>query len=89
MSLHWFLVLAICTLNLCVVLDMFWSQPFNESQAEQECIDQWGVKPRPLWATVQYVSFHWETLDYISYIAVCLFAKQPFHSFDMGVAQRI
>ncbi|GAB4814859.1 hypothetical protein N2152v2_001905 [Parachlorella kessleri] len=34
--------------------DMFWPQPWDEKAAVEACEDQWGVKPRPLWATIQW-----------------------------------
>ena len=33
--------------------DMFWPQPWDEKAAVEACEEQWGVKPRPLWATIE------------------------------------
>ena len=33
---------------------MFWAQPFNQTAAFEACQNQWGVTPRPYWATVEW-----------------------------------
>ena len=34
--------------------DMFWAQPFDPDAAADECEKQWGVRPSPLKATVEW-----------------------------------
>ena len=34
---------------------MFWEAPFDVKAAEEACQQQYGVTPRPLWASIQYV----------------------------------
>jgi lysosomal Pro-X carboxypeptidase len=32
---------------------MFWPQPFDEKEAIEACVEEWGVKPRPMWASIE------------------------------------
>ncbi|BDA40679.1 Lysosomal Pro-X carboxypeptidase [Coccomyxa sp. Obi] len=34
--------------------DMYWDQPFSVKESIQTCQENWGVTPRPLWATVEW-----------------------------------
>ncbi|KAG2433173.1 hypothetical protein HYH02_012716 [Chlamydomonas schloesseri] len=34
--------------------DMFWPEPFDLGASVEACQDNWGVTPRPLWATTQW-----------------------------------
>lgn len=34
--------------------DMFWSEPFDEKATVEGCQETWGIKPRTLWATIQW-----------------------------------
>lgn len=44
---------------------MFWDAPFDVKAAEEACQQQYGVTPRPLWASVQYAaSCHSSTRDW-------------------------
>lgn len=36
------------------VHDMFWDEPFNETEARRGCKDTWGVTPRRLWAQIEW-----------------------------------
>lgn len=36
------------------VHDMFFSQPFSLNGTAEQCRSQWGVEPKPLWATINY-----------------------------------
>lgn len=35
---------------------MFWDAPFDVKAAEEACQQQYGVTPRPLWASIQYAA---------------------------------
>ena len=34
--------------------DAFWPQPWDAAAAAAACAQQWGVAPRPLWASVSF-----------------------------------
>ena len=34
--------------------DIYWDEPWNDTAARQACMDEWQVKPRPYWGTIQW-----------------------------------
>jgi lysosomal Pro-X carboxypeptidase len=33
---------------------MFWAEPFNDTEAVDNCLRNWGVKPRRHWAVTEF-----------------------------------
>ncbi|CAK0734809.1 hypothetical protein CVIRNUC_000484 [Coccomyxa viridis] len=45
--------------------DMYWDQPFSLKESIERCQEQWGVTPRPMWATVEWGGKRIETASNI------------------------
>eukprot|EP00892_Ulva_mutabilis_P001558 jgi/Ulvmu1/11402/UM075_0064.1 len=45
------------------ITDVFWSEPWDAEATRQSCKREWGVQPRPLWATVEWGGRRLESLS--------------------------
>ena len=56
---------------------MFWEAPFDVEAAEEACQQQYGVTPRPLWASIQYAGPTCSGLLAVTTCARCWHCKLP------------
>lgn len=42
--------------------DIYWSEPWNETDMRLWCMESWGVEPRPMWGTIQWGGHSLHTL---------------------------
>ena len=47
------LQLLLLTHNIFGIFCRFWPEPFRAKDVIEGCREQWGVEPRPLWATIE------------------------------------